>query len=119
MIHVKEISVQEQYEYFVNTFNNIGTFLRSCSTEEIDYRIFEEFDGDCISFLNENILSNLLSKGLINDTIFHMSVELVMKVRDIESTSLCNSTSVKVHPYWLEILTMADRIRSLIVTHNK
>ena len=111
---MKEISVQEQYEYFVNTFNNIGTVLSSCSTEEIGYRIFEEFDGDCISFLNENILSNLLSKGLINDTIFHMSVELAKKFRNIENTSLWNSTSVKSEPQWLEVLMIADEIKSLL-----
>ena len=111
---MKEISVRKQYDYFANIFNNIGTFLLSCNTEEIDYRVFEEFDGDCISFLNENVLSNLLVNELISETVFRLSVELARKTREIESTSLWNSTSVKSHPYWLEILTIADEIRSLI-----
>ena len=111
---MKEISVYEQYLYFTNSFNNIGTFLLSKSIEDIENCIFEEFDGDCISFLNEDFLSVLLVNGLINETVFRLSLELVSDFRCIENTPLWNAEYVKNDPHWLELLTTADKIKSLL-----
>ncbi len=111
---MRELGVYELYEYFCHTFHNIGTFLLAECPENIDFFIFEEFDGDRISFLHPDTLSALLSNQLIGEDVCRLSLELADRFRSVENTPLWNSISVKNDPQWLEILMLADKIKSLL-----
>ena len=111
---MNELDINELYDYYKSALNNMGTFLLTEKSEDVDYYVFEEFDGDCISFINFNTLSVLLNNGLICETTFNLSIELSNRFRNMEKTQLWNSESVKNDPQWLEILIIADKIKSLL-----
>ncbi len=111
---MKELSIYEQYDFYVDSFNHIGTFLLSSDLEDIEYCIFEEFDSDCTSFFHKNTLSALLAGNLISENVFFMSLDLAAKFKSLENTPLWNAMSVKSDIHWLEILTLADKIKSLL-----
>lgn len=102
----------DSYEWFKNALNHCGTFLLDLPDEDIGYHLFEEFDGDSVSFLNENFLAQLLSSGRISQEIVDMSLELSSKFRTLENTELWNVKSVRESKKWLEILTLSDQIRA-------
>ena len=104
----------DKYELFKDALTHCGTFLLDLPEEEIGYHLFEEFDGDSISFLNENFLTQLLSAGKITPQIVVMSLELSRKFRALENTELWNVKSVKNNPNWLEILHLADQIKAML-----
>ena len=59
------INSTERYELFEEALSHCGKFLLNLADEDIEYHIFEEFEGDCISFLNEKNLNRLLQTGKI------------------------------------------------------
>ncbi len=104
----------ENYEIFKDTLVNCGIFLLDLHDEDIVYHLFEEFDGDSISFLNEIFLTQLLSSGRISRKIVDMSLELSSKFRALENTELWNVKSVKENQKWFEILALSDQIQAML-----
>ena len=111
---MSELSLNEKYDYFCKTFNSCGTFLLKCNETDIDYYLFEEFDGDCISFLNEKMLQSLLESGFINADIKNKSMELSKKFRSLENTPYWQSHCVKTYKPWQDILKLSDDIKSML-----
>ena len=106
-----ETNSTERYELFKEALSHCGKFLLNLADEDIEYHIFEEFDGDCTSFLNEKNLNRLLQTGKIPLEIVDMAHELSDKFRAFENTKLWNVQSVKSSEEWLEVLELSDRIK--------
>ena len=107
-----KISTQQLYALFLETLNNCGTFLLNCSTQDICYHLFEEFDTDSISFLHENALHTLAEKGYISAEVYSLSKLLGEKFRSLENTELWSVDHVKTSPQWRSVLELSDKIRS-------
>ena len=101
----------ERYELFEEALSHCGTFLLDLSDEDIEYHVFEEFDGDCTSFLHANNLNLLQQSGKITMEIVDMALELSSKFRVLENTKLWNVQSVKSSKEWLEVLELSDYIK--------
>ena len=71
-----EINSIERYELFEEALSHCGKFLLNLADEDIAYHIFEEFDGDCTSFLNEKNLERLRLSSKITLEIVDMALEL-------------------------------------------
>lgn len=102
------------YEFFQNTLSHCGTFLLRLSDEEIGWHLFEEFDGDSISFLHEDTVNVLRQSGKITEETARLSLRLSGQFRALENTELWNVPSVKENPKWLEILKLSDCIRNAL-----
>lgn len=111
-----EISLNEKYELFIETLSQCGEFLLKEKNEDIEYYLFEEFDGNSISFLSKELLQTLLISNLIDDEIYKSSLQLAQKFRALEGTDLWNVNSVKKSKKWKEILLLSDKIKMLIST---
>ncbi len=111
---MSRISDRELFRYFLEALENCGMFLLNCEIRDIEYRIFEEFDGDCISFLHEAALLRLRDCGYITPEI-HLKCRLLYeKFRRMENTGVLNAESVKTNPEWRAVLSLADEIKSII-----
>ena len=102
----------ERYELFEEALSHCGKFLLNLADEDIEYHIFEEFDGDCTSFLNKYNLNLLRQSGKITIEIVDMALELSSKFRALEGTELWNMRSIRKDEKWLEIMELSDRIKS-------
>ena len=107
-----KITTQERYGLFKQTLEHCGLFLLNLSDEDIAYHIFEEFDGDCISFLDEKNLDRLKLSGKITSEIVDMALELASKFRSLENTELWNVCSVRETERWRAIMELSDRIKT-------
>lgn len=107
-----ETTCNEKFDFFKEAFSHCGTFLLDLSDEDIEYHIFEEFDGDCTSFLNKYNLNLLRQSGKITMEIVDMALELSSKFRALEGTELWNMRSIRKDEKWLEIMELSDRIKS-------
>ncbi len=112
---MKALSPRERYAHFIETLTHCGTFLLALDEETIEYHMFEEFDGDCVSFLHEDNLSILEAEGLISPAVHRMATTLAQKFRALEHTHLWNSSAVTTAPEWEKILTLADSIRASVI----
>ncbi|MCH5161448.1 MAG: hypothetical protein J1G04_05400 [Clostridiales bacterium] len=106
-----KISVKERYDFFTSALSHCGTFLLSCNDDDIAYHIFEEFDGDCISFLSDTVLDSLLSAKFISEETYHLSLELAQRFRALENTSLWSVDAIRGSKEWLCVLSIADEIK--------
>lgn len=108
------IGATELFGFFLETLGHCGTFLLSVATEDIEWHVFEEFDVESITFLHETTLDRLLDAGYISVEVYPLCQLLRKKFRDMEDTSLWDVESVKSAPEWYEILSLADRINSMV-----
>ena len=111
---MNQISCAELFEYFIRMLNHFGTFLLNADTEDIGYYVFEEFDSESIPFLHEYSLDRLLEGGYISTEVYPLCQTLRKKFRDLEGTSLWNAEAVRLTPEWHEILSLADKIKSMV-----
>ncbi len=114
---MNEISAIEKYRLFEKTICECGMFLLDLKDEEIEYNIFEEFDGDRISFLNEELLGELLLGKYIDKQIYAMSAVLKILADDLESNhqELWNVESVRISPKWRLIMLLCDEIKDRLI----
>ena len=111
---MKPISLAQSYELLQETLGHIGTFLLDEEMVNIEWHVFEEFDSESITFLHENTLDPLLYSGYISAEVYSLCQLLRKKFRDLEETSLWNAEAVKSAPEWYEVLSVADKINSLV-----
>lgn len=112
------MELNELYAIFCSAMSHCGTFLLNCNDEEIDYNIFEEFDGDCVSFLSDISLNSLLAGNYITKEIYNSAVELARLFRALESTSLWNTKAIKTNEKWLQVFLLADKINEQLVKNS-
>ena len=105
------IDLKRRYFCFRSALDHCGSFLLELSDEDIGYRLFEEFNCDCVSFLNEDYIKPLRSRGKISQEIADMTLGLSGKFRALESTDLWNAQAVRESAQWREILVLSDRIK--------
>ena len=115
---MERIADVQLFQLFLRTLECCGTFLLDCEPRDIEYFLFEEFDGDSISFLHEASLSKLLNCGYISPEIYSQCQLLYKKYRQMEDTSMWNVNSVKASPEWHAILSLSDEIKSMIQDNN-
>ncbi len=111
---MEKISAPQLFELFLQTLDYCGMFLLECETQDVEYYLFEEFDSDSISFLHQDSLDRLLDGGYISAEIYSMCLLLHKKFRNLEGASLWNAEAVRSAPEWYDILSLADRIKSLV-----
>ena len=108
------ITVRQLYKFFLQALDHCGAYLLKGDTEDIEYYLFEEFDGECISFLHINSLNRLLDNRYISAEVYSLCQLLYEKFRKMENTNLWNADCVKTSPEWHEILFLSDKIKSMI-----
>lgn len=115
---MKELTLSHRYDFFKDTLSHLGTFLLTDTQEEIEYRVFEEFDSDSTSFLHERNLRALLEVGLITAEIYEASLRLVAKFRALEGTALWNPEAVVSAETWRKVLELGDAVREMVEAHE-
>lgn len=78
---------------------------------DIAYFLFEEFDSDCIPYLHESVLKELLDEKYITTDIYNMATELRCKFRALEATDAWDISVVKSDPKWEEIFRLCDKTK--------
>ncbi len=111
-------NVTELHAFYKDTLSHVGTFLLTCDREEIAYRIFEEFDSDCTSFLYQSNLRVLLKGGLISAEIYEASLRLAAEFRALEGTALWNPDAVTIAEAWREVLELGDTVRGMVEAYE-
>ena len=106
------------FRLFLQTLEYCGMFLLNSEPGDIEYFLFEEFDGDSISFLHEASLSKLLDRGYISPEIYSKCQLLYRKYRQMEGSSMWNADAVKGAPEWHGILSLSDEIKTMIRKNN-
>ena len=107
-----ETNSTERYELFKEALSHCGKFLLNLADEDIEYHVFEEFDSDCTSFLNEYNLNLLRQTGKMSLDVVNMALELSSKFRSLENTKLWNVHSVRGNERWREIMELSDQIKT-------
>ena len=115
---MKSVNQTELYALYKDTLSHVGTFLLTCDREEIEYRLFEEFDSDCASFLHETTLRALLEGGLISAEIYEASLRLAAEFRGLEGTALWNPEAVVSAEAWRKVLELGDAARGMVEAHE-
>lgn len=106
------LSIEKRYEFFKNTLEECGTDILLKSEDILEYKLFEEFAADAVSFLHENMLDALLDEGMIDDEIYQKCKELRNLYLSIQSNSLLlNAREVKASTEWKNIMKLSDEIR--------
>lgn len=108
------IDVTQLYGFFLQTLDHCGTNLLKSDIQDIEYYLFEEFDSDSISFLHIHSLDRLLDNHFISAEVYALCRLLYEKFRKMENTELWNADRVKTSPEWLEIMSLSDKIKSMI-----
>ena len=111
---MKSVNQTELYALYKDTLSHVGTFLLTCDREEIEYRLFEEFDSDCASFLHETNLRTLLDGGLISPEIYEASLRLAVDFRALEGTEWWNPEAVVSAEAWREVMELGDMLRDIV-----
>lgn len=110
----KPLSYAKLYELFLQTLDHCGLFLLNEDTDSIEWHLFEEFDSGSITFLHENTLDCLLDGGNITAEVYSLCQSLRKKFRDLEETSLWQVEAVCLTREWYEILSLADKIKTMV-----
>lgn len=106
------LSIEERYGLFKNILEECGTDILMENDDMIEYKLFEEFDVDAISFLHENMLDVLLCEGWIDDDIYEKSKNLRKLYLSISrKPSLRNAGAVKASAEWRKLMQLSDEIR--------
>lgn len=106
------LSIEERYGLFKNTLEECGTDILSENDDIIEYKLFEEFAVDAVSFLHENMLDALLNEGMIDDDIYEKCKELRKLYLSMQSnSSLLNVSGIRASAEWKILMQLSDEIR--------
>ena len=106
------LSIEGRYDLFKNTLAECGSNILLESDDIIEYKLFEGFAVDAVSFLHENMLDALLSEGLIDDDIYEKCKKLRRLYLSMQSdSSLRNASHVKESSEWKKLMQLSDEIR--------
>ncbi len=106
------LSIEERYDFLKKTLEECGTDILLECEEVIEYKLFEEFAIDAVSFLHENMLNILLDEGMINDEIFKKCLALRTLYLSMQSDSLLlNASEVKESLEWRKLMQLSDEIK--------
>jgi hypothetical protein len=106
---MKEISILELYQLYVDTIGRGTSHLRQEGDEQIAYNLFEEFDIGAHSFLHENSLVRLHDAGYIDDEAVALSKALRERWIAFQSKSW-TFADIKTKKEWQELFELCDRL---------
>lgn len=109
---MKELTTEEKYEYFEETFNKFNTTLVNQSDDDIEYIIFEDIIDSVVSFLHPIVIDKLLDEKYINKEVYDLSCDFRKQFLELEEKTLANATEIKGSHEWLELMKLADVIKS-------
>lgn len=105
------LSIEERYNLFKNTLAECGSAILLESEDIIEYKLFEEFAVDVVSFLHENTLDIFLDEGMIDDDIYIKCKNLRKLYLSMQSdSSLQNISHVKESSEWKKLMKLSDEI---------
>ena len=109
---MKELTTKEQYEYFKDTFNKFNTTILNQTDDDIEYIIFEDIIVNVISFLHTIVIDKLLEEKYINKEVYDLCCDFRKQFIELEEKSLRSATEVRKSKEWLELMQLADEIKS-------
>ena len=109
---MKELKTKEQYEYFEETFNKFNTTLLNQSDDDIEYIIFEDIIDNVVSFLHTIVIDRLLEEKYINKEVYDLCCYFRKQFLELEEKSLRSATEVRESKDWLDLVKLADEIKS-------
>ena len=109
---MKELTTKEQYEYFEETFNKFNTTLLNQSDDDIEYIIFEDIINNVVSFLHPIVIGKLLEEKYINKEVYDLCCDFRKLFLELEEKSLRSATEVRESKDWLDLVKLADEIKS-------
>lgn len=105
------LSIEERYDLFKNTLAECGSAILLEREDIIEYKLFEEFAVDVVSFLHENTLDIFLDEGMIDDDIYIKCKNLRKLYLSMQSdSSLQNISHVKESSEWKKLMKLSDEI---------
>lgn len=109
---MKELTTKEQYEYFEETFNKFNTTILNQTDDDIEYIIFEDIIDNVISFLHTMVIDKLFDEKYINKEVYDLCCYFRKQFLELEEKSLRSATEVRKSKEWLELMQLADEIKS-------
>lgn len=111
---MKKLSIGGKFDWFLDTLNKSGVFIRDLSDKEIETYIFEDLIVGATSYFSKNNLKDLKENGMIDEKIEETTLILREKILDIDNSGLWNIDSVKKDSSWLEIFELSDCIKKKV-----
>jgi hypothetical protein len=102
--------VPRLYEDYLDTIGRCTSELRQQSDEEIEYQLFEQFDGGAWSFLHEDNLIKLRDAGYIDDEMVAMSKQVRERWLALQKKSW-TTAEIRTRREWQELFELCDRLR--------
>lgn len=109
---MKEITTEEQYEYFKETFIKFNTSLLKQSDDDIEYTIFEDIIDNVVSFLHTIVIDKLLEEKYINSEVYDLCCDFRKQFLVLEEKSLRSATEIRKSKEWLDLMKSADEIKN-------
>ena len=109
---MKELTTKEQYEYFKETFYKFNTTLLNQTDDDIEYIIFEDIIDNVVSFLHTIVIDKLLDEKYINKEVYDLCCYFRKLFLELEEKSLRSATEVRESKNWLDLMKLADEIKS-------
>ena len=109
---MKELTTKEQYEYFEEAFNKFNITLLNQTDDDIEYIIFEDIIVNVISFLHTIVIDKLLDEKYINSEVYDLCCDFRKQFLELEEKSLRSATEVRKSKEWLDLMKLADEIKS-------
>jgi len=107
---MKEISLAELYEYYLDTVGRCTSALLHQSDEDIGYNLFEEFDVGAQSFLHEDNLAKLYEAGYIDEETLAVSKGVRVRWFALQSRSW-TIEEIKSSMEWRELFGLCDWLK--------
>ena len=111
---MKELTTEEQYEYFEETFNKFNTTLLNQTDDDIEYVIFEDIIDNVISFFHPIVIDKLLEEKYINKEVYDLCCDFRKQFLELEEKTSVGVTEVRESKDWLDLMKLADEIKSKI-----
>ncbi|MDE6357097.1 MAG: hypothetical protein K2L15_00740, partial [Eubacteriales bacterium] len=111
---MKEITVYELFDLYIDTLEYCGEYTAHLSDELIGYYIFEEFIVGIVSFLYKDSLDRLLDNDLIAEEAYFDSKKLREYVLGIVGTYEWNISILKNSSKWEKIMELSEKIKQHI-----
>ena len=105
---MKELTTEEQYEYFKDTFNKFNTTLLNQSDDDIEYIIFEDIIDNVVSFLHTIVIDKLLEEKYINKEVYDLCYDFRKQFIELEENTSGGVTEISESQEWLDLMKLAD-----------
>jgi len=109
LFRVNSIQVQKLHELYIDTARQCFSGLTTLSDEEIEHRLFEEFDVGVHSFFHDDNLKELLKAGLIGQEAVLLSREIRKTWIELENTNWTIG-EIKTHSRWARFFSLCDQL---------